>query len=750
MRRAHRQTKHRAARHGLAYRAAWLGCAGAALGLFGCSDGSSNVLGGVPAIAYISQDSIEPGNVFDYQNGGRHGNIFTLTPPTASGAKQNLTNWADASINAMDVSFDAREIVFSARAPGDDNYHVYRVNVDGSNPCDAAAGKATMGACQITDGPFDEVYPIYLPAGRIFYMTNKNVEGPEVPQFADEYERATTAQAAHMNIDGSEQELGPRNVSHRVSPSLLPDGRIMTTEWRHLGMVNDGDLITMNQDLTGVREGFGREETKITNSHLRATYAGEGKVVAIGTSRDRTFQAGKVLLIDLGGKTIAEQSEARASVVDLTPDVPGDRSPSFKGVGRYYDARVLDLSKNTFLVSWSDGQVETEVLSAAKASPDFGIYLYDAEAKTRAPIVNEVGTWEFSPRALVKRDEPPALKNVFAAATDQYGATIKSTLISALNVNDSTMFKLTAGQAVKVRLSEGFSAEEGAPNMFGLTEFDGMSLLGEADVQPDGSYKAVVPPNIPIRQQLIDKYGMALGTSGAGGSTASEPLWMQGRPGEARVCGGCHEDRTKSIQLTPGSSALQAIGAAQLDFPTLTRQQRRSEVYTPDVVKGVPWDKALQPIFDAKCVSCHNGVPGPANPSYSVTFGDMTTLMWTFDLSGRMVDVMVEDSTYTYSASHVSLLGPEMLLRERVIAMQTGELKSYVEPGAAHESALIQMLNPPRRYPTVDTNDRAFAGKPIHPLDVGGTDLTPDEYYLLILMADNGGQYYSRENIKGY
>ncbi len=724
-----------------------LTCVGAVLGLFGCSnDGGSNVLGGIQSMAYISQDAIEPGNVFDYTNGGRHGNIFTLTPPTASGTKKNLTGWDDGSINSMDVSFDAREIVFSGRAPTDDHYHVYRVNVDGTNPCDAADGKVSQGPCQITDGGSNEVYPIYLPGGRIFYLTNKNVEGSEVPQFRDEYERAETAQAASINLDGSDPILGPRNVSHRVSPSLLPDGRILTTEWRHLGDVNDGDLITMNQDLTGVREGFGREGKKITNSHLRATSAGPGMVVAIGTSRDRTFQSGKIVLINLGGADITSQSEARSEIDDLTPDVPGDRSPSFKGVGRYYDARVVDLEKRTFLATWSDGQVETETLAAAKSAPDFGIYLYDAKERTRSPIVNEVGTWEFSPIAIMKRPEPAALKNVFVAEGTA------STLFSAINVNDSTMFNLTAGQAVKVRLSEGFSSEEGAPNMFGLSDFDGMALLGEADVQPDGSYKALVPPNVPIRQQLIDKYGMALGTSGKGGNTASEPLWMQGRPGEARVCGGCHEDRTKSIQLTPGSSALQAVGAAAFDYVGLTRQERRSDDFSPAKVKGVPWNKALQAIFDAKCVTCHNGSPGPANPSYSITFGDMSTFEWTFDLSGREVTIDVEESTYTYSASHITLLGPEMMLREKVILAQTGELKGYVEPGAAHLSTVIQRLNPPKRYPALDLNDRAFAGKPTHPADVGRPDLelTADEYYLMILMADNGGQYYSRENSVGY
>jgi hypothetical protein len=34
-------------------------------------------------------------------------------------------------------------------------------------------------------------------------------------------------------------------------------------------------------------------------------------------------------------------------------------------------------------------------------------------------------------------------------------------------------------------------------------------------------------------------------------------------------------------------------------------------------------------------------------------------------------------------------------------------------------------------------------------VDVGGTELTPDEYYLLILNIDMGGQFFFRENKDG-
>jgi hydrazine synthase alpha subunit-like protein len=724
----------------------------ATLPMFGCGNGQTNVLGGVPAIAYISRTPADTGNVFDYTGGGHDGNIFTLTPPTASGTRKNITAWVGGDVNAMDLSFDAREIAFSGKAPGDDRYHIFRINVDGTNPCDAAAGKISQGPCQITMGANDEVYPLYLPAGRIFYVTNRNVEGGAVPQFRDEYERATTAQVSSMKLDGSDQQLGPRNVSHRVSPTLLSDGRVLLTEWRHLGDVNEGDLTIMHQDGTGVKEGFGREGKGVTNSYLHAKEISPGMLVAIGTSRDRTYQAGKILRISLGGADINSQSEANSSAEDLTPLVPGDRTPSFKDVGRYYDVAAVPGNPDRFLVTWADGPVETSVLAMAKTSPDFGIYVYDAKTQTRFPIVNTAMTWEQSPLAIVKRTEPPTLQPLFNAQGTQ------ATLIGALNVYDSTMFpSMHQGDVVKVRVTEGFSSEEGFPNMFGLTEFDGQARLGEVPLNPDGSFKAQIPSNVPVRLQLIDKFGMALATSGPGGNTAAEPIWIQGRSGEARICGGCHEDRTKAIALAPGSSILQAANAPNL-FADTTRIDRKSVDYSYANVMGVPWDKAIQPMMTNKCVDCHDGVAGAANPSYTITdMTDMTTFSFTFDLSARPVTINAGMEVYTYSASYISMIGPTMAFREKAITV-TGNLKQYIAPGSAHESIAIQMLNPPVRFPTVDLNTRAFAG-PVHPSEVtnynghNGADpkyqLTADEYYLLSLNADDGAQFYFRENAPG-
>ena len=68
------------------------------------------------------------------------------------------------------------------------------------------------------------------------------------------------------------------------------------------------------------------------------------------------------------------QAEARATFKTLTPDVPFGEDPSADTVGRYYDAHALNAKdKPDLLVSWSDGPVESGVLTAAGVKANFGV-----------------------------------------------------------------------------------------------------------------------------------------------------------------------------------------------------------------------------------------------------------------------------------------------------------------------------------------------------------------------------------------
>jgi hypothetical protein len=78
--------------------------------------------------------------------------------------------------------------------------------------------------------------------------------------------------------------------------------------------------------------------------------------------------------------------------------------------------------------------------------------------------------------------------------------------------------------------------------------------------------------------------------------------------------------------------------------------------------------------------------------------------------------------------------------------MVTGNYKVYLNPTDAAGSIAIQKINPTQLFPQPDTTVRAFAGMQPHSAEVGYTELTPAEFYKLILAADMGALYFSRDN----
>jgi len=259
---------------------------------------------------------------------------------------------------------------------------------------------------------------------------------------------------------------------------------------------------------------------------------------------------------------------------------------------------------------------------------------------------------------------------------------------------------------------------------------------------------------VPFHIQLIDKFAM---------SVANESIWISGRGGEQRFCGGCHENRTANSVIPQGVTEAVIRGAVNLVTPRAQRQSTTAYVLSggtlptagamapgDNAVRGVPWDKAIQPVLNAKCVSCH----GPDNkagvPSYTVT--DMTTMTsqtFNFDLSGTPLAITVGERMANYfTTSYISIMGLGELLGDDVVQI-TGHVPDLVEPGSAKDSMLIQKLNPPQRFPSVQMGTRAFSGQ-THAAAVGGTELTADEYYLFILNIDMGGQFFFRENLDSY
>ncbi|MGE0872017.1 MAG: hypothetical protein AB7P03_25890 [Kofleriaceae bacterium] len=712
-----------------------------AVGGVGCGggeDSSSDPLGDVDALIILQRPKRnEMGDIFQYTSYVPKARLIKLDPPTADGTQTTIccdqdASFANVDISSYDISFDAKTIVFSGKLDGNQRYGLFLLTLaDGSID-------------QIpTDPQRDYVSPIFLPGDKIMFTTNSVVE-PGAPQHVDEYERGTTIQLGRINLDGSGEELGPRNLSHRTFPTLASDGRVMFTQWDHLGRENSGHLMFVNQDMQELREAFGKEGTGAANSTLKAQEISPGRFVAIATSRDRTIQAGALIDIRLGtpatdgdGNVSADlnKSEATASFRDLTPDVPRDRDPSTETVGRYYDAFPLNAKdKPDLVVSWADGPVESEVLGAAGLSANFGVYLYDTAKQQRRPILDDPEMWDVFPRPLRTRTAP----SIVGSATDTN--LDGQTLIGSMNVYQSSLTTFQPGTVYGVRVMEGFSSEEGFPEMFGTTMFEGQANLGVARVASDGSWLATIPSNVPVHLQAVDVFGMSL---------ENEPVWFSGRPNESRVCGGCHESRTATTVIDPGITQAFALGATPMHGLTPRAQRLQKTELTRDKLMGIAWDTMLQPIFDAKCVSCHDDNNTAGVLPYTIT-DPMTgaEITWTFNLSGGPLPAEFAEvgGESAFTKSYFSMAGPDMEALEEGDLMVTGNFKVYLEPENARDSYAIKLLNPLRQFPA-QTAERAFTTTP-H-MDGRGPDLTADEFYMLILATDMGVNFYSRENNPG-
>jgi hypothetical protein len=665
----------------------------------------------------------------------------------ATGAVRNLlegSRFARADIDGLDVSFDARHIVFAMKLSGGDHYHIYTASLspgtDAENP---------YGIQQLTFGDRDDFHPVWVAGGRIAFVTTQPYT--EMGRRADEYNHARQVpQIATITLAGgdADRKLCSQNLSNTFNLFSMRSGQIGFSRWEHLENVNDAKLFAMNPDCTQMVALSGQHGKDGYNSLVQVVETSERNVfIGIGTNRENTIQGGAIIRIDARSRAGDHRhDEERATVASLTPAVPKGEEAS--AIGRY--RTPVELPDGRLLVSWADGPVN-ELNEISLTPPDWGLYVYDPETRRNTPIHNVETEWEIFGRPVLPRPEPPVLSSVQnsqdATIPLRLGSIdIRKTSLGELHRNvvtgaqfDRTPIDEALTHSVKVRIIEGFSSEA-APGvtMFGLTMAEGAAIVGEAHVHEDGSWLADVPPFLPYHLQAVDEFELAI---------RNQTTWIQGMPGEARVCGGCHEERTGPN--APSGQPLPLANTAE-DFmrPIADRLE-------------YPWAHApespneIQKILDARCVSCHDEQTHGAGPQEFYTVGGYT--LPRLDLSSRPITVTYDNDVAAYPASYVSLFYPAALAMEMGMgAIVTGEVPPHwAIPSDARNSLLIEKLNmtsafdpsrtawllgEPFSHPGVRGGERT-----LHPEDVGG-ELTREERAALIRAIDLGGQYYSRQN----
>ena len=156
------------------------------------------------------------------------GGIYKYDPAQPEQEAAPIFHRDDGVVFDMCLSFDARKIVFSWMSlardkPGEsDSFHVYEINLDGS------------GLRQLTDGPYHDVHPIYLPGGRIGFVSTR-VESYQMCQ------PGPSCALYEMNAEGGQIRRLEFGTLGDYSPCLMDDGRILFTRWEY----QDKSLFTL-------------------------------------------------------------------------------------------------------------------------------------------------------------------------------------------------------------------------------------------------------------------------------------------------------------------------------------------------------------------------------------------------------------------------------------------------------------------------------------------------------------------------
>jgi len=748
---------------------ALLGALGA---LSGCSGADAPSDEGVGKIVYavrqhtvIADGQVESidvaggmGQVMDY---GRYvpGGRLELLDLRTGKAENIIEDQPEADVSSVDLSFDATKVLFTMKKDSADAYHVYWAGLTRG-----ADGKFPI--TQLTFGPHDDQQAIWAAGDRIVFTTNQAYT--DMGTRADEYNHArVVTQLASITLTGgdADRKLCSQNLSHTVTLFSMADGRVGFSRWEHLENVNDVKLMAMNPDCTqmiGVSGQFG----KPGNSLVQFTESSTPYVFyGIVTNRENTIQAGSLVKLDArwvkDGATqdkLDMEKGSEEAYTMLTPYVPTGEEAS--PVGRYRSPSVLPDGR--LLVTWGDGSVN-EQNELSLTPPDYGVYIYNPTTRANELVVNHAHSWELYAKPVVARETPQIItsrQNVTDASVPALFGSIdvRQTSLYSRHGNtvggaqfaDGTPLDIALRGAVKVRIIEGFSSEAATgATMFGLTMAEGAALIGEAKVESDGSWLANVPPYIPMHLQAIDEFELTI---------RNETTWIQGMPGEDRVCGGCHEDRTQP-SLPGGQAITNARGRGPEEFmvPVLERVE-----YPWAGANDLANPNQIQTLLTAKCVSCHNETTNGNGPQEFYTVASMNEVTGEsseyeiprLDLSDRPITVTYDRETHAWPASYVSIFYPAALEMEMGMGAEvTGTVPpKWGVPSDARHSVLIEKLNI-----TSSLNPASYAwqlGTPFSAPVAGDVrsdhaavaGLTREEVRMLIRAIDMGGQYYARQN----
>jgi hypothetical protein len=463
-----------------------------------------------------------------------------------SGAAKDLT--ADFQSAAdPDVSWDGKKILFAGKKTAADLWQIYEMNADGS------------GARQIVTVAFNCRQPVYQ--SMIFYLDDP---GP-VPQISfvgasgleAEGDLGVAWNLYSARFDGSGLRQLTYNPGADLDPVMNEDGRLLysSVQRQSLAWGRSGRTVLLGVNLDG-SDG--------------ALFSGdEGRqfkrMPAVTPSRQVVF---------VESDKPSPDGEGNLATVNLRRNLHSYKELTKPGDGLYSYPSLLS---------------EDEVLVSKRPSNSLGlhaIYRFDLKTNQGVELYGDPKHNALQARLLPAHPMPVGRSSV----VDEKEPTGKLFALGGF-VSDLPASAGYDGKLVKrVRILEGVARKAAGEAPAGdLSPYLMKRVLGEFDIEADGSFHVQVPANTPIQVQTLDANGMALRSC----------AWIWVKSKAKRGCIGCHEDG----ELSPENVFSDAVGKPphELNIPVAQRREIR-------------FDKDVQPILQGKCTTggCHAGPPAPS------------------------------------------------------------------------------------------------------------------------------------------
>jgi hypothetical protein len=496
------------------------------------------------------------------------------------------------------LSFDGKQILFSfVEGKGDTrhrvhwegnvdswsehwdpqrSFHLFRVNTDGS------------GLQQLTDGPWNDIHPCWLPDGDIAFVSERRGGFLRCGRVCPVYTLYRT------NPRGENIRPLSYHETHEWLPSVDHSGKVAYTRWDYVDRDSDiaHHLWLKNPDGRDPRAPHGnypkkREARPWMEMSIRAIPGSHRYLAVAAPHHGQHF--GSLITVD---PTI-EDDRATSQIRRVTPEVMFPEAESAPGVSKNVGGgsrgqifgTPWPLSEDFYLTVYDPG------------GKNHGLYLLDAFGN-RELLYQDTAIGISDPIPLRARPTPPIIPDQTHYAANPADQPATGT-VSVMNVYDSLLPWPEGTKLKELRLIQLFPKSTPAPDQphIGSADRNDQALtrgvIGVVPIEADGSAHFEMPAGVPFYMQALDERGMAV-------QTMRSATYLH--PGERMSCIGCHEPRHRTP--TPPTDPLLALRRP----PSIPQSEA-------DGSHPVSFPRLVQPVLDRNCVECHEqnrskGAPG--------------------------------------------------------------------------------------------------------------------------------------------